>query len=140
MNSIAQRTLERGCRPTARPAVIARTLGDLLLAGAERWPGTDAIVFPGERLTYAELAERAWDVARALAALGVQPRQNVGLLMTNCSEFIVSLFGIAMLGAVSVPINARYRSTELAFLTKDADLVAILTSIEALSMSTSSSC
>jgi fatty-acyl-CoA synthase len=114
--------------PTPRPAAIARTLGDLLLAGAERWPGTDAIVFPDERLTYAELAERAWHVARSLAALGVQPRQNVGLLMTNCSEFIVSLFGIALLGAVSVPINARYRSTELAFLAKDADLVAILTS------------
>jgi fatty-acyl-CoA synthase len=115
--------------PTPRPAAIARTLGDLLLAGAERWPGTDAIVFPDERLTYAELAERAWHVARSLAALGVQPRQNVGLLMTNCSEFIVSLFGIALLGAVSVPINARYRS-DVSMATRSASLARKANSVD----------
>lgn len=113
--------------PAPRP-LVARTLGDLLLASAARWPDSEALVFPGERLSYAELARRAWGVARSLAALGVEPRQNVGILMTNSPEFVVSLFGIAMLGAVAVPINARYRATELAFLVRDAELVAILTS------------
>jgi fatty-acyl-CoA synthase len=112
--------------PNSRP-LVARTLGDLLLASAERWPDSEAVVFPSERITYAELARRAWEVSRSLSVLGVQPGQNVGLLMTNCAEFIVSLFGIAMLGAVAVPVNARYRSTELAFLAKDADLVVIMT-------------
>ena len=38
-----------------------------------------------------------------------------------------ALFGIAMAGAVAVPVNARYQPGELAFLVKDADLVGLIT-------------
>ncbi len=38
------------------------TLGDLLLRAAERWPDEEALVFPNERLSYAQLANRAHDL------------------------------------------------------------------------------
>ena len=102
-------------------------MGQLLLRSARRDPDKEALVFPGERLTYRELADRSWNVARSLVALGVQPGEHVGVLMTNHPDLLASVFGASLIGAVVVPINARYRTTELRFLIDDADLVALIT-------------
>ena len=104
------------------------TLGDLLLQAAARWPERDAVVFPTERLDYAALADRAETIARGLIGLGVAPREHVGVLMANGPDCIATLFGVALAGAVIVPINTRYRAVELPFVIKDAELVAIVTS------------
>jgi acyl-CoA synthetase (AMP-forming)/AMP-acid ligase II len=105
----------------------ATTLGDLLLRAADEYPDSDAIVFPEQRQTYAELAERAYRRARGLQALGVQPGDHVGLLLPTCVDFPEFFFGIALCGAVAVPINARYQAGELAYLIENADLVTIIT-------------
>src|SRR3954469_20749838 len=102
-------------------------LGRLLLRSPRRTPDREALVFPDDRLTYRELADRAWGVANSLVAMGVQPGEHVGVLMTNHPDLIASVFGASLIGAVVVPINARYRTTELQFLIEDADLVALLT-------------
>ena len=104
-----------------------RTFARLLRTAAASFGPHDAIIFPDSRLTYGELEARARGWAKAIIAMGVQPRQNVGVLLTTRVEFIELLFGITMTGAVAVPINARYQAHELAFLVKDADLVALFT-------------
>ncbi|OYY70298.1 class I adenylate-forming enzyme family protein [Sphingomonas sp. 28-63-12] len=103
------------------------TLGALLQNRAAQWPDQDALVFPDRRETYGEmtLAARRW--AKALIARGVQPGDHVGILLTTRPEFMDILFGIAMAGAVCVPVNARYQPAELAFLMRDADLVCLIT-------------
>lgn len=103
------------------------TLGALLRDRADRWPDQEALVFPDRRETLAEmnLAARHW--AKALMARGVKPGDHVGILLTTRPEFVDLLFGIAMAGAVCVPINARYQPGELAFLVKDADLICLIT-------------
>jgi acyl-CoA synthetase (AMP-forming)/AMP-acid ligase II len=113
--------------PAFENPISATTLGDLLLRAANDYPDTDAIVFPDSRQTYAELVERAYHRAKGLQALGVQPGDHVGLLLPTCTEFPEVFFGIALCGAVAVPINARYQSGELAYLVENADLVTIVT-------------
>jgi fatty-acyl-CoA synthase len=103
------------------------TLGALLRDGAARRPDEPALVFPDSRASYADLNSSARRWAAALTARGVQPGDNVGILLTTRPEFVEILFGIAMAGAVAVPINARYQPGELAFLVKDADLVCLIT-------------
>jgi len=103
------------------------TLGDLLLLAADRYPNSPALIFPGQRLTYGELADRAITRARALQALGVRPRDHVGLLLPTSFEFIEFLFAIALCGAVVVPMNARYKHNELAYVIENGDLVAVIT-------------
>lgn len=103
------------------------TLGDLLLLAADRYPDSPALIFPGQRLTYGELADRAIARARSLQALGVKPRDHVGLLLPTSFEFIECLFAIALCGAVVVPMNARYKYTELAYVIENGDLVAVIT-------------
>ncbi len=103
------------------------TLGDLLLGAADRYPDSPALILPGERMTYGELAERALRRARSLQALGVKPREHVGILLPTCMEFVELLFAISLCGAVAVPMNARYRHNELAYVIENGDLVAVFT-------------
>jgi fatty-acyl-CoA synthase len=110
---------------TLSPAILP--MGQLIIRGARENPDREAVVFPGLRLSYRQLAERAWQIARSLAGLGLRPGQNVGYLMSNHEDLIAAFFGISIMGAVVVPINARYRTTELDYIARDADLAAIIT-------------
>jgi len=116
--------------PAFEHPILATTLGDLLLHAAHEYPETDAIVFPDGRQSYGELAERAYQRARGLQALGVGPGDHVGLLLPTCFDFPEFLFGIALCGAVAVPINARFRAGELQYVIHNADLVTVVTTEE----------
>ena len=59
----------------------ARTLGTLLDDLAWERSTTEAVVFRGQRLTYATLHARAESVARALLALGVRRGDRVAVLL-----------------------------------------------------------
>ncbi len=64
-------------------------LGHLLLRSARRDPDKDALVFPDRRVSYRELADTSWGIARSLLALGIQPGEHVGVLMTNHPDLVV---------------------------------------------------
>jgi fatty-acyl-CoA synthase len=106
----------------------AMTMGDLMLRATDRFPERDAIVYPDERLTWTELAGRASRLARGLIGMGVEPGEHIGVLMANSPDCIASIYAIALAGAVLVPINTRYRASELPYVVANADLAAILTS------------
>ena len=107
--------------------IAVTTMGDLLLAAADRYPDTLALVFPDAEFTYAELAARALRCARNLQALGVKPRDHVGILMHTCPPFVEIFFGAALCGAVIVPINARYRASEISYVVENGDVATLVT-------------
>lgn len=109
----------------------ASPVGDLLVRANHICPERDALVFPNARRTYAQLLEGSMRVARGLLSLGIRAGEHVGLLSTNSSEFAEALFGIALLGCVAVPINARHKSRELGYIIGNADLAAVLTTADA---------
>jgi fatty-acyl-CoA synthase len=104
------------------------SIGDLLLDAADRWPDRAAVVFPEVAETYAEVAAGACHVARGLHVLGVPRGAHVGILMPNCTDMVHAIFGIALAGCVVCPLNARYRSAELAYVIESTDLAVLLTS------------
>jgi fatty-acyl-CoA synthase len=107
--------------------IAVTTIGDLLLNAADRHPDTVALVFPDAHYTYRELAQKALRRARSLQAIGVKPRDHVGILMHTCPAFVEVFFAIALCGAVIVPINARYRSGELLYVIENADIATLVT-------------
>lgn len=111
----------------ARLRIAVTTMGDLLLNAADRFPETLALVFPDVEYTYQDLAARAIDRARSLQAMGVKPRDHVGILMHTCPAFVEIFFAAALCGAVIVPINARYRAAELAYVIENGDIVTLVT-------------
>jgi fatty-acyl-CoA synthase len=118
-----------GARPVdaTRSWGEAMPFGDLPVRGAALWPDAEAVIFPSERLTFGQLAEDAELAARALRGLGVGPGDHVGVLMANCTDFARITFGITMLGAVAVLINARYQGGDLRHVVTDAGLKVLVT-------------
>ncbi len=47
--------------------------------------------------------------------------------MHTCAEFVETFFAIAFCGGVIVPINARYKSNELAYVIENGDIVTVVT-------------
>ncbi|MBI1181144.1 MAG: AMP-binding protein [Alphaproteobacteria bacterium] len=113
-----------------RHLIEATSLGDLLLRAADRWPDRDALVFPEQRRSFAEMARGAWAVARALVGFGIASGEHVGILMPNGPAFLDLLFGCALAGAVPVPLNGRYRAREMAYVVENADLAILFTTDE----------
>ncbi|MGH3174657.1 MAG: AMP-binding protein, partial [Streptosporangiaceae bacterium] len=105
------------------------TLGDLLDLRAAELGEHPAMVFPDHQVTYAGLAERADFFARGLLAAGLKPGETVGILLPNCVDAIAALFGAAKAGLYPVPVNARYKSLELADLIRHSRMRLLFISL-----------
>ena len=92
--------------------IHATTLGDLLLTAADAQPDRAAVILPDQRSTYAELRDAAFRRAMSLQALGVGQGDHVGRLLPTGMDFVELMFAVSLLGAVTVPINARYMPPE----------------------------
>ncbi|MGK0476995.1 MAG: fatty-acyl-CoA synthase [Ilumatobacter sp.] len=106
------------------------TLGDLLDQRAAQTPTALAIVLPGDRATYGELAASADYYSRALMGLGIQAGDNVGLLLPPLTDYVAAMFGAAKIGAVPVLMNARFKTRELRHVVTNGDLRIVLTSTQ----------
>lgn len=105
--------------PTTLSQALARQV-------AERG-AAEAFVAPGERLTWAALQDGARAIARSLHAAGVRRGDHVGVLLGNGGTWVQVFYACAMLGAVTVPVNTRFKTDELAFCLKQADVKVLLT-------------
>ncbi|MQA13999.1 MAG: AMP-binding protein [Pseudonocardiaceae bacterium] len=112
---------------TRRRWVNATTLGDLLDRQATEAADSEAAVFPTERATYAELAARAETFARGLVGLGVRRNDRVGILLPASVDLLAMLFAAAKIGAVAVPVNARYKSRELRQIVVHSGMAVLVT-------------
>ncbi|WP_411142655.1 acyl-CoA synthetase [Streptomyces sp. x-80] len=108
-------------------------LADLFESIVDTVPGREALVYldhPGtgaeRRLTYAELDRAANRLAHHLRDHGVGPGQHVGLHLYNGVEYLQTLYACLKIRAVPVNVNYRYVADELAYLYRDADLVALV--------------
>jgi acyl-CoA synthetase (AMP-forming)/AMP-acid ligase II len=111
----------------ATQRIVVTTLGDLLLSAYDKAAGKEALVFPEGRISYDQLVQGVMAKARGLAQLGVKPGDHVGVLLPSGIGFVETLFANAMIGAVSVLMNARYKAPEMAYVAANADLTTIVT-------------
>ena len=103
-----------------------RTLREFLAASVAARGGGDAVVTEHARLSWPELEAAAWRAAKALHALGVRRGDHVGVLMGNDEKWLETFYGAALIGAVTVPVNTRFKAAELAFCLKQADCKALM--------------
>lgn len=105
-------------------------LGDMLLKSWDQFPDKEALIFPTGRRTYDDIARSVMQRARGLIGLGIKQGDHVGILLPSGNEFVETLFAVAMVGGVSVLMNARYRAPEVRYVVENADLVAVVTNSE----------
>jgi fatty-acyl-CoA synthase len=102
-------------------------LSDLIARNAAFTPDKVALRYAGRSLTYAQLAGRIADAARALkSVLGVGRGDRVAILATNHPDYLVLLYACARLGALLVPLNWRLAVPEQLFILADASVKALL--------------
>jgi fatty-acyl-CoA synthase len=99
-----------------------RTLGWFL----EKNPANaEALVTTTGRFTYGELLEQAKGAAGAMQALGLKRGDHVGILMGNDEKWLSLFYGAALIGAVTVPVNTRFKRGEIEFCLRQADVKAL---------------
>ncbi|WP_433220114.1 FadD3 family acyl-CoA ligase [Dactylosporangium sp. CS-047395] len=94
----------------------ARTIPDLVRAGAAHYRHREAVVDGDVRLTYADLGAEVTRCAEALAARGVAKGDRVALWAPNGWRWIVAALGIVSAGGVLVPLNTRFKGPEAAYI------------------------
>ena len=77
-------------------------------------PDQEALVFEGERFTYADTLARVRRLASVLRDFGVGPGTRVAALHTNSHRYVEAYYATAMLGGVFIPLNYRAKRPELA--------------------------
>src|SRR5437879_2691221 len=91
----------------------SKTFGDLPREAAIRFGDREALVFRAERYTFRQIADEVDRLAKGLIALGVAPGEKIAIWLQNCSEWIVAAFAVARIGAIHVPINTRFRTSDV---------------------------
>jgi fatty-acyl-CoA synthase/long-chain acyl-CoA synthetase len=90
--------------------------GQVLERSARLFPRKTALVYKGQRIPYQELNTRVDRFASGLASLGVTKGDRVVIDLPNSPELVVSFYGLAKLGAISVWCNPIYRQKEVSFI------------------------
>ncbi|MFI6406277.1 non-ribosomal peptide synthase/polyketide synthase [Streptomyces sp. NPDC050548] len=106
--------------------VPATTLPELFRAQVARTPDATALVFEGQRLTYAELDAEVERTARVLAALGAGPEQTVAVALPRSLELVVALLAVHRSGAAYLPLDPDYPEDRLALMVEDARPVYVV--------------
>jgi fatty-acyl-CoA synthase len=104
-----------------------KTLGTLLDEAAGRWSAREALTYEGQRWSFAALQAEVDRTARAFLALGIQAGERVALWMPNRPEWLYTFFALAKIGAVVVPINTRFRTSDLAYVLWQSDATTLIT-------------
>ena len=81
-----------------------------------------------QQFSYRSLNEEINRIANLFHAQGIRKGDHVALHLDNCPEFIFCWFGLAKIGAVMVPINARLLRDESAWILAHSDVRLLVTS------------
>lgn len=112
---------------TARAYPYDKCVHELFEAQVERTPTAIAVVANEQQLTYAELNERANQLARFLRRFGTGANSLVGLCVDRSLEMIIGILGVLKAGAGYVPMDPGYPADRLAFMLQDANVFVLLT-------------
>ena len=102
----------------------------LFEAQAARTPRQVAVQDEEQRLSYAELNERANQWAHYLRGLGIGPEVVVGIMLERGVELVAALLGVLKAGGAYVPLERNYPETRLRQMLRDAQAPLVLTDQE----------
>ena len=105
---------------------MALNIADLAEHAIDAVPDRVALICGDQRLTYAQLEEKANRLAHYLVNQGVKKDDKVGLYCRNRIEIVIAMLGIVKAGAILVNVNFRYVEGELRYLFENSDMVAVV--------------
>ncbi|MEU8135490.1 AMP-binding protein [Streptodolium elevatio] len=109
--------------PTDSP-LLTETIGANFARTVAAGPDRAALVdrAAGTAYTYRELAEAVDAFALGLLARGIRPGDRVGIWSPNRTEWVLTQFATARIGAVLVTVNPAYRTHELEYVLRQSGI------------------
>ncbi len=98
-----------------------QSVGHLLRAQALRMGDQTLLRFEGRNLSFAQVENQTNQLANVLRTLGVQKKNKVAVMMPNGLEYPLTWLALAKLGALMVPVNIQYQTSELEFVLNNAE-------------------
>ncbi len=102
-------------------------LGELLAGAARRAPQDIAVTAPGRTLTYREFDDRVNALCHGFADLGLTPGDRVGCFLPNSPELLETMFACFRSGLCWVPLNAKFRASEVSYHLADSGARLLVT-------------
>ncbi|MBO7564194.1 MAG: amino acid adenylation domain-containing protein, partial [Clostridiales bacterium] len=112
---------------TSESAPSDKTIVELFEEQVKKTPENIATVFEEESWTYAQLNEKANQIAWRLRELGIKPDDLVAIICERSLEMIAGILGILKSGGAYVPMDPSYPEDRIAYMLNDAGTKAILT-------------
>jgi len=106
----------------ARTSSLIDMFDQYVAAYAER----EAFVSIGTAWTYREIAEKSRYFAAWLQAQGIKKGDRVAIMMPNCLQYPICVFGTLMTGAIVVNVNPLYTARELNHQLRDSGAVILV--------------
>jgi long-chain acyl-CoA synthetase len=93
---------------------------------SRRHPDKTALIYLGERYSYASLRDMVLRFAASLLRLGVNEGDRVVLYLFNMPQTLIAWLALGRLGAVGVPVAPVYGSGDLKYLVNDSGAETIV--------------
>lgn len=102
-------------------------LTDSILRTAERRPDHPAFSCGSASVTYAQLVEKADQLAGLLLSRGLRKGDRVGIYLNRCLETAIAIYGILRAGGVYVPLDPNAPLKRIRFQLEDCDIRYLIT-------------
>ena len=99
----------------------------LLDESAARSPDKTLYVFRDQEVSYDAFRRTVTRVANGLLSLGIKHGDKVAILLPNCLEFPYTWLAANIIGAVMVPVNARFVDEEIRYVLHHSEANLLIT-------------
>jgi len=107
-------------------------LADLIVHSAARNPGSTALTYGNASINYAELQQSIEGFVAGILGIGLQRGERVAIYLEKRCETVIASFGAAAAGCVFVPLNPLLKPEQVAYILRDCNVRALITSNERL--------
>ncbi|MEM7116485.1 MAG: amino acid adenylation domain-containing protein [Chloroflexota bacterium] len=123
----AERTVLDQLNDTTMAYPDTLCLHEIIEQQIAKTPNAPAVTFNGETLTYAELNNRANQLAHYLQAQGTTTGSLIGLCVERSLNMMIGLLGILKAGGTYIPLDPNFPTARLTLMLNDAQPLLVLT-------------
>jgi fatty-acyl-CoA synthase len=120
---VSQETTFAGLRAAVIGLVQARKLGPAgaMMVHAANHPHRECLIDKYRRLTYQEATQETVRLADGLLRIGCRPKDTVGIMLKNRSEFLLIANAAARIGCPVVQLSHRLKAEEAGYILDNAN-------------------
>ena len=107
-----------------------RTIGRIIADKADTNGSKTWLTFDSTSYSYADLHSLTNRYANGFLDLGIGKSEHVAVVLSNCPEFLFTVWGLGKIGAVAVPLNTAAKGDQLRYFLEQSDVKWIVVESE----------